>query len=387
MDASRPRSTDHRRPAVRPAVRARRLRRRVRRGCRRALARPGPAAGPGRPGGARRIAGRSPPTASRATAPGSPSRCDRRCCALIAGAELAAARPGVVMLFLPARPRRARGAGRSSSAMFAEAGLPVAAWRAVPFEPTALGAAAAASRPVVAQAIVARPARGPPTIRGRSPTTPSSVGWSSPGGGSRPPPAPPAARSPACPSRRPRAGRSSTRASSPAAPGRAVPGPPRAARRSAYAVFHQRYATNTTPIWRLAQPFRSIAHNGEINTVRGNREQVRGRTARPRRDADRRRAARRRSAAVAGRLRLAVARRGPGAPDHDRLGPRAGPAGRHPRGARAAPGAASARRDAPSPDGRACSRHGTARRRSSSPTAGGSARSSTATGCGRPPSP
>src|SRR6185369_16274287 len=45
-----------------------------------------------------------------------------------------------------------------------------------------------------------------------------------------------------------------------------------------YAVFHQRYATNTTPVWRLAQPFRAIAHNGEINTVRGNREQVRGRT-------------------------------------------------------------------------------------------------------------
>jgi hypothetical protein len=45
----------------------------------------------------------------------------------------------------------------------------------------------------------------------------------------------------------------------------------------AYAVFHQRYATNTTPVWRLAQPFRSIAHNGEINTIRGNREQIRGR--------------------------------------------------------------------------------------------------------------
>ncbi|MBA2373071.1 MAG: glutamate synthase large subunit, partial [Chloroflexi bacterium] len=45
-----------------------------------------------------------------------------------------------------------------------------------------------------------------------------------------------------------------------------------------YALFHQRYATNTHPVWRLAQPFRSIAHNGEINTVRGNREQVRGRT-------------------------------------------------------------------------------------------------------------
>ena len=46
-----------------------------------------------------------------------------------------------------------------------------------------------------------------------------------------------------------------------------------------YAVFHQRYATNTHPVWRLAQPFRSIAHNGEINTVRGNREEVRGRGA------------------------------------------------------------------------------------------------------------
>ncbi len=44
-----------------------------------------------------------------------------------------------------------------------------------------------------------------------------------------------------------------------------------------YALFHQRYATNTQPTWRLAQPFRSIAHNGEIDTVRGNREQVRGR--------------------------------------------------------------------------------------------------------------
>ena len=46
-----------------------------------------------------------------------------------------------------------------------------------------------------------------------------------------------------------------------------------------FALFHQRYATNTHPTWPLAQPFRLLAHNGEINTVRGNREQVRGRTA------------------------------------------------------------------------------------------------------------
>lgn len=39
---------------------------------------------------------------------------------------------------------------------------------------------------------------------------------------------------------------------------------------SNFAIYHQRYSTNTFPQWRLAQPFRMIAHNGEINTVTGN---------------------------------------------------------------------------------------------------------------------
>ncbi|GCC51978.1 glutamate synthase large subunit [Chryseotalea sanaruensis] len=39
---------------------------------------------------------------------------------------------------------------------------------------------------------------------------------------------------------------------------------------SALAVIHSRFSTNTSPSWRLAQPFRYIAHNGEINTVQGN---------------------------------------------------------------------------------------------------------------------
>ncbi len=39
---------------------------------------------------------------------------------------------------------------------------------------------------------------------------------------------------------------------------------------SAYAVYHQRYSTNTFPQWWLAQPFRMLAHNGEINTIKGN---------------------------------------------------------------------------------------------------------------------
>jgi glutamate synthase (NADPH/NADH) large chain len=39
---------------------------------------------------------------------------------------------------------------------------------------------------------------------------------------------------------------------------------------SNFAIFHQRYSTNTFPTWRLAQPFRVLAHNGEINTLKGN---------------------------------------------------------------------------------------------------------------------
>ena len=40
---------------------------------------------------------------------------------------------------------------------------------------------------------------------------------------------------------------------------------------SSFCLFHQRYSTNTFPNWKLAQPFRYLAHNGEINTILGNR--------------------------------------------------------------------------------------------------------------------
>ena len=39
---------------------------------------------------------------------------------------------------------------------------------------------------------------------------------------------------------------------------------------SRFAIFHQRFSTNTFPHGILAQPFRTLAHNGEINTLRGN---------------------------------------------------------------------------------------------------------------------
>jgi len=48
---------------------------------------------------------------------------------------------------------------------------------------------------------------------------------------------------------------------------------------TAIALFHQRYSTNTFPTWPLAHPFRMMAHNGEINTIRGNRNWMHAREA------------------------------------------------------------------------------------------------------------
>jgi glutamate synthase (NADPH/NADH) large chain len=48
---------------------------------------------------------------------------------------------------------------------------------------------------------------------------------------------------------------------------------------TAFAIFHQRYATNSEPAWSRAQPLRMLAHNGEINTVWGNRARMDARAA------------------------------------------------------------------------------------------------------------
>ncbi|HEY8817194.1 MAG TPA: hypothetical protein VIM25_00035, partial [Candidatus Limnocylindrales bacterium] len=194
---------------------------------------------------------------------------------LVAG-EAAVDRPAVVSLFLP----RGRIAERRARALvettFAEAGLTVVAWRAVPTDITALGVAAAASRPSFAHAIVARPVRGM-----EDPRPLSDMAFE---------------RRLVIARRRLEtaartAGGALAELSVPSASARTIVYKGlviggrladlypdlQAPLTVAYGVFHQRYATNTHPVWRLAQPFRSIAHNGEINTVRGNREQVRGR--------------------------------------------------------------------------------------------------------------
>ncbi|MGA3036850.1 MAG: glutamate synthase large subunit [Vulcanimicrobiaceae bacterium] len=50
---------------------------------------------------------------------------------------------------------------------------------------------------------------------------------------------------------------------------------------SRYAIFHQRFSTNTSPSWKLVQPFNLVAHNGEINTITGNRAWMRARGMQP----------------------------------------------------------------------------------------------------------
>jgi glutamate synthase domain-containing protein 2/glutamate synthase domain-containing protein 1/glutamate synthase domain-containing protein 3 len=189
---------------------------------------------------------------------------------LIAG-DSPPGRPGVVMAFLP-RGRVGRQATRELiERVLADDGLPIRRWRTVPFDRSALGAAAAATRPSVAQAIVDRPSgladrafeRRLIIARRRIEAAARAIG-------------------------RPLADLSIPSASCRTVVYKGLVAGARLAELYpdlrapvdvAYAVFHQRYATNTTPAWRLAQPFRAIAHNGEINTVRSNRVQVEGRAA------------------------------------------------------------------------------------------------------------
>ena len=178
-------------------------------------------------------------------------------------------RPGVVSVFVPRRPRGAAVARALVERALAEERLTAPAWRVVPSDPGVLGREAAASRPSFLQAIVERPAglsdarfeRRLVLARRRMETTARAAGVELAGF------AVPSASARSVVYKGLVAGDRIAGLYPDLRPGLAV----------SHAVFHQRYATNTVPEWRLAQPFRSLAHNGEIDTVRGNREQIRGR--------------------------------------------------------------------------------------------------------------
>jgi glutamate synthase domain-containing protein 2/glutamate synthase domain-containing protein 1/glutamate synthase domain-containing protein 3 len=183
----------------------------------------------------------------------------------------AGARPGVLTVFAPrSRGRSSRPAADPRAvvvAALAAEGLDTAAWRVVPVDPAALGDEAAASRPAILQVLVARPAAL------ADPAFELAL---------------------ACARRRAEAAAREARldgfavvsASSRTVVYKGLAAGDRLATlfpdlaapiEVPFALFHQRYATNTQPVWALAQPFGFVAHNGEINTVRGNREAIRGR--------------------------------------------------------------------------------------------------------------
>ena len=210
---------------------------------------------------------------------------DRSLLELIAG-EAAADRPGIVSLFLPRSPAAERRARTLVERTFAAANLPVMSWRTVPTGIEALGAAAAESRPSFAQAIIGRPGRsaGDRSAGDRSagddrPLTDDAFERRLIVARRRLETAARAAGGPLAELAVPSASARTIVYNGLVLGGRLADLYPdlHAPIGVSYAVFHQRYATNTHPVWRLAQPFRSIAHNGEINTVRGNREEVRGR--------------------------------------------------------------------------------------------------------------
>jgi glutamate synthase domain-containing protein 2/glutamate synthase domain-containing protein 1/glutamate synthase domain-containing protein 3 len=185
-------------------------------------------------------------------------------------------RPAIAQLFLPRTGPGARGGAARAivAGAVAAAGLEIGAWRTVPTDPDALGGAARACRPAFVQAVIARPRneRDRPlsdaaferrlvVARRRVETAVRGAGFGDVV----------AIPSMSCRTIVYKGLVAGARLAD------LYPDLRDAAIRVRYALFHQRYATNTQPTWRLAQPFRTIAHNGEINTVRGNRSQVRGR--------------------------------------------------------------------------------------------------------------
>jgi glutamate synthase domain-containing protein 1 len=187
--------------------------------------------------------------------------------------RLLAAEGAVGMFFLPQAGPALEQAVALIERALRELGMPVVRWREVPADPTALGPLARASRPAVRQAFVEAPpnwggdedawerrlylARRAIERRaaeeGVAPLYVCSLScrtvvYKALLTGTELPTFYPDLRSPRF--------------------------------ETAIAVFHQRYSTNTLPSWPLAQPFHLLAHNGEINTLWGNRNAMRAREAR-----------------------------------------------------------------------------------------------------------
>ncbi|MBN1306365.1 MAG: glutamate synthase large subunit, partial [Chitinispirillaceae bacterium] len=176
---------------------------------------------------------------------------------------------GAAMLFLPQR-KKARGAATSIiEAAVASEGGSIAGWRDVPTRSDRLGALATSTMPFIAQAFFTFPSLSGDALERKLYLTRKCIESS----------LRKASFSPeqcyivSCSSR------TITYKGMFVASQfeRFFPDLADSAFQSALAVIHQRYSTNTFPSWSLAQPFRRLAHNGEINTLRGNINKMAGR--------------------------------------------------------------------------------------------------------------
>ena len=187
------------------------------------------------------------------------------------GLALAPGQPFAVGAFF--LPREHDALGRATAIIeevLCREGLPVLGWRDVPVNLDVLGAGARASCPTIRQAILAAPANTESTAWERSlyvarRTIERRIADAGPGL------EPFFVSSLSCRTLVYKALLTGTQLAG------FFPDLASSDYETAMAIFHQRYSTNTTSSWPLAQPFRMLAHNGEINTLWGNRNAMRAR--------------------------------------------------------------------------------------------------------------
>ena len=177
-----------------------------------------------------------------------------------AAAGPAGERLAVGVFFFPQDPVAEAQCRSICERMFHEVGVPFLGWRPVPVDPAALGPSAEKSRPRIVHALLARPEhldeisfdRKLYLIRKRIERLAAAQGCDL------------YVASLSC---RTIVYKGMLKAAQLA---RFYPDLTSPLYRTRFALYHQRYSTNTTPNWKRAQPFRMLAHNGEINTLQGN---------------------------------------------------------------------------------------------------------------------
>ncbi len=184
------------------------------------------------------------------------------------GLDCAPGALAVGLVFLPEDELAASTARGLVELVLAECGLMTCRWRNVPIDESALGSVALRTRPRLAHALVPRPAGlSADVFEAQLTTARRTIELRAQYAGLD-------ELYVASLSHRTLVYKALVRATDLAA---CFPDLRNPAYETAFALFHQRFSTNTAPSWHMTQPFRLVAHNGEINTIEGNRRWMRAR--------------------------------------------------------------------------------------------------------------